>query len=327
MEQFRAYVIQQEHGQQVGGFEEFLPSALPDGDVNIAVHYSSLNYKDGMAVTGTGKIIRKYPMVPGIDLVGTVIDGPEGLEPGQAVIVTGWGLGETHWGGYAQRARVSSHWLVPLPASMAPEHAMAIGTAGFTAMLAVMALERNGSTPQDGDVVVTGATGGVGSIAIAILSHLGYRVVASTGRAHLADYLHSLGAADVIGRFEGAPTRPMASQRWAAAIDNVGGDTLAHIIAEANHMGNIASIGLTASPNLNTTVYPFILRGVNLLGIDSTMSPPTLRRSAWQRLASQLPTDKLATLMALHPLSDIEDLAAQIVAGDVHGRIVIDVNA
>lgn len=280
-----------------------------------------------MAVTGTGKIIRKFPMVPGIDLVGTVLDAPEGVaEVGQSVVVTGWGLGETHWGGYAQRARISSHWMVPLPATMQPAHAMAIGTAGFTAMLAVMAIERNGTTPSSGNVLVTGAAGGVGSIAVAILANLGYHVVASTGRPELSDFLFELGAEEIIGRFSEPPTRPMATQRWAAAIDNVGGDTLANIIAEAGHMANIASIGLTASPNLNTTVYPFILRGVNLLGIDSTMSPPTLRREAWRRLANQLPVDKLEMLATIEPLSNIEELAAQIVAGQTHGRVVIDVN-
>lgn len=328
MEQFRAYIIQQEDGKQIGRFEDFLPSALPSGDVNVAVQFSSLNYKDGMAVTGTGKIVRKFPMVPGIDLVGTILDAPEGVaEVGQTVIVTGWGLGETHWGGYAQRARISAHWMVPLPSTMQPAHAMAIGTAGFTAMLAIMAIERNGTTPASGNVLVTGASGGVGSIAVAILAQLGYHVVASTGRLELGDYLHELGAAEIIGRFSEAPNRPMGSQRWAAAIDNVGGDTLANIIAEAGHMANIASIGLTASPNLNTTVYPFILRGVNLLGIDSTMSPPTLRREAWRRLATQLPLDKIDVLASVEPLSNIEQLAAEIVAGQTRGRIVIDVNA
>ncbi|PJF45180.1 MAG: oxidoreductase [Phototrophicales bacterium] len=326
-EQFRAYVIRQENGAPIGRFETLSPDDLPDGNVEIAVQYSSLNYKDGMAVTGTGKIIRTYPMVPGIDLVGTVLEGSAEFEPNQPVIVTGWGLGETHWGGYAQRARVNAHWIVPLPPNMTPQQAMAIGTAGFTAMLAVMAIERNGTTPSSGNVLVTGASGGVGSLAIAILSSLGYRVVASTGRPQLAEYLEALGAAEIIGRYSGPPSRPMSTQRWAAAIDNVGGDTLANIIAETGHMGNIASIGLTGSPNLNTTVYPFILRGVNLLGIDSTMAPPSLRREAWQRLANQLPNDKLEMISQVQPLSEIEALAQQIIAGQVQGRVVIDVNA
>lgn len=327
METFRALIIDQIDHQQVPRFDDFLPSALPDGDLNLDVLYSSMNYKDAMAVTGIGKIIRKYPLVPGIDLVGTAMDTVEGVvEAGQPVVITGFGLGERHWGGYAQRARVSTDWIVPLPDGMKPEHAMAIGTAGFTAMLAVMAIERNGTTPDSGDVLVTGASGGVGSIAIAILAELGYRVVASTGRESLTDYLVSLGAAEIIGRYDSPPERPMASQRWAAVIDNVGGDTLANAIAEANHMGNIASIGLVGSHKLSTTVYPFILRGVNLLGIDSTMAPPHYRAEAWERLATQLPAEKLDTMMSIHPLSGVQELAADMMDGRTHGRIVIDVN-
>lgn len=312
---------------------------LPDGDVLIDVTYSSLNYKDGLAVTGKGKIVRgDFPFVPGIDLAGTVV-AAEGdrFAPGDAVILTGWGTGEDRWGGFAQRARASAEHLVALPDGLSLKDAMVIGTAGFTAMLAVMALEEHGVAPESGEVVVTGASGGAGSMAVAILHRLGYTVVASTGTAAAGDYLAGLGANRIIGRDElgGGPEHPMEKARWAGAIDGVGGPTLAALIAQTERHGSVAAYGLAQSHELNTTVFPFILRGVNLLGIDSNTCPPERRCAAWQRLADVLTHDDpsagsgqaLAAMQETIGLSDVIAYSEKITRGETQGRIVVDVNA
>jgi acrylyl-CoA reductase (NADPH) len=303
---------------------------LPDGDVLISVAYSCLNYKDGLAVTGQGKIIRSYPMVPGIDLAGTVVEsGSPDFKPGDEVIVTGWGVGESHWGGYAQLARMHAGWLVPVPEGLTMRQAMAIGTAGFTAMLSVIALEERGLTPKGGEVIVTGASGGVGSIAVAILAQLGYHVVASTGRTELHDYLQKLGARDIIDRTELAepPSRPMVSGRWAGAVDVVGSHTLASLLAAMEPNSSIAVCGLAGGSDLQTTVFPLILRGVSLLGINSVLVPQAQRLEAWRRLAQDLPQDTLEMMTQIAPLDDVITLSQQIIEGEVQGRVVVDLNA
>lgn len=310
-----------------------LPTWPDDGDVVVDIAYSSLNYKDGLAVTGRGPILRRFPIVPGIDLAGAVrAVGPAaaaaGLAVGDDVLVTGWGVGETFSGGYAEVGLVRADWVVPLPAGMDARTAMALGTAGFTAALAVMALEDHGVRPADGDVVVTGAAGGVGSVATALLAAAGYRVLASTGRAAEADYLRSLGAAEIIdrARLGGGPAQPLDKARYAGAVDSVGGDTLAALLAQTKTHGAVASCGLAGGSELRTTVFPFILRGVSLLGIDSNTCPTPRRRAAWDRLAHGLPRPLLAAMTAERPLSEIGALAEAIVAGGVRGRVVIDVH-
>ncbi len=303
---------------------------LPDGDVLIDVAYSSLNYKDGLAVTGKGKIVRgDFPFVPGIDLAGTVAESEsERFQPGDEVILTGWGTGEDRWGGFAEYARASSEHLVALPGGMTLKEAMIVGTAGFTAMLAVMALEEHGVTPEKGEVAVTGASGGAGSMAVAILHALGYDAVASTGTDGAHDYLRSLGAARVIGRDElsAGPKHPMEKARWAGAVDAVGGPTLATLIAQTARHGSVASYGLAQSHELNTTVFPFILRGVNLLGIDSNTCPPERRRTAWQRLDDVLPSSALEAIQQTITLGDVIAYSEKITRGETQGRIVVDVN-
>lgn len=326
---FTALVVtRDEAGEQHPAWRRLTPDDLPPGDVLVRVAYSSLNYKDGLAVTGRGAILRSYPMVPGVDLAGTVVesDAPE-YTPGDHVLLTGWGIGENHWGGYSQMARVRSEWLVPVPSGLSLEGAMAIGTAGFTAMLALMALEEHGVAPTDEDIAVTGASGGVGSFAVALLAQAGYRVVASTGRTERADELMALGAAEVISRSEigGAPERPMMRARWAGAIDSVGGDTLAHLIASTGRHGAIAACGLAGGHALQTTVYPFILRGVSLLGIDSNTCPRERRIRAWERLADVVAPALLDRIARVEPLRDVFLLAEAILAGRVPGRIVLDV--
>ncbi len=305
-------------------------SNLPDGDVTVAVDYSTLNYKDGMVLKGLGRLVRNYPHVPGVDFAGTVAADSSGtFSEGDRVVLNGWRVGEMRWGGYAQRARAESGWLVKLPDAISTEQAMAIGTAGYTAMLAVMALEDHGLTPDtDGDVLVTGAAGGVGSVAVAILAKLGYKVAAGTGREETHDYLKSLGAATIVSReeLEEAPKGPLGPERWAGAIDNVGGPILANLLASLQSHGSCSAVGLAASPKLDTTVVPFLLRGVNLLGIDSVMCPLARRQTAWARLATDLPADKLAEATTVVPLSAITGYADQILAGQVRGRIVVDVN-
>ncbi len=304
---------------------------LPDGDVLIDVAYSSLNYKDGLAVTGKGKIVRgDFPFVPGIDLAGTVAKSEsDRFAPGDEVILTGWGTGEDRWGGFAQRARATADHLVSLPEGLSLHEAMVIGTAGFTAMLAVMALEEHGVVPASGEVVVTGASGGAGSMAVALLHRLGYDVVASTGTEAAHDYLRTLGATRIIGRDElgNGPKHPMEKGRWAGAIDGVGGKTLATLIAQTERHGSIAAYGLAQSHELNTTVFPFILRGVNLLGIDSNTCPPERRRAAWQRLADLLTSADLEAMQQTIGLGDVIAYSETITRGETQGRIVVDVNA
>ncbi|MCC6365074.1 MAG: oxidoreductase [Bryobacterales bacterium] len=326
---FRAFVLRQTGGQFSAAFEDLSQDSLPPGDVLIRVAHSSLNYKDGLAVTGKPGVVRTFPMVPGIDLAGTVIESASpAFSPGQSVVVTGCGTSETIWGGYAQMARMKAEHVVPLPEGLTLVQAMGVGTAGFTAMQSVMALEAHGLNPGGKPVVVTGAAGGVGSVAIAILAKLGYTVVASTGRAEEADYLKSLGAAEIIGReVLAGPGKPLDPERWAGAVDSVGGDTLAGIIRTLAIGSSVASCGLAGGPKLNTTVFPFILRGVNLLGIDSVRTSNATRRAIWQRISTDLPIDKLDAAIHTAPLSRIQELGEQILAGKTRGRTVIDVNA
>ncbi len=332
-EQFKALVLDQDDGDVHASIKELSPDALPAGDVTVAVAYSSLNYKDGLAVTGQGKIVRAYPMVPGIDLAGTVAESrsPD-YKPGDEVVLTGWGVGERHWGGYAELARVKSEWLVPLPAGLSLRQAIGLGTAGLTAMLAVLALEENGLRPgTDGErpVIVTGAAGGVGSVAVALLARLGYTVAASTGRPDLRDYLKGLGASQLVERATlAAPSsRPLESEHWASAIDTVGSATLASLLRTTAYGGSVAACGLAGGSDLPTTVLPFILRGVNLLGIDSVLCPPERRRAAWERLARDLPAGALERITQVAPLADVPRLAGEILQGRVRGRVVVDVRA
>jgi acrylyl-CoA reductase (NADPH) len=294
------------------------------------VAYSTLNYKDGLAVTGQGKVIRKFPMAPGIDFAGNVVESTSpAYKAGDAVVLTGWGVGESHWGGFAQMARVKAEWLVPLAQGLSLKQAMGIGTAGFTAMLCILALEEHGLTPADPrEVVVTGAAGGVGSIAVAILAKLGYNVVAVTGRVETHDYLCQLGAKTILDRSVVAkPGKPLESERWAGAVDTVGGDTLAALLPGLVSNGSVAACGNAAGFGLNTTIFPFILRGVNLLGINSVMVPQARRLVAWERLANDLPKEALEVMMQVAPLAQIPELSQQILKGQVRGRVVVDVNA
>lgn len=306
---------------------ELTDADLPEADVTVAVAYSSLNYKDGLAVSGKGKVIRTYPMICGIDLAGTVesSESPD-WKPGDDVIVTGWGLSELHPGGYTQRQRLRPEWLTRRPEGLSLVQTMAIGTAGLTAMLCVLALERAGlDTDQDREVLVTGAGGGVGSVAVALLAAGGYRVAASTGRAETHDYLRSLGASTIVDRSElEAAGRPLGSERWAAAVDTVGSQTLATVLSQTVYGGAVAACGLAGGPDLPTTVLPFILRNVSLLGVDSVMAPPNRRNEAWQRLASDLPLDLLDVMTTMESLSNVPALADQILAGKTRGRVVVD---
>lgn len=301
---------------------------LMPGDVTVDVEYSSINFKDGLALMGRPGVIRDYPLIPGIDLVGTVASADAGSRwnAGDRVLVNGWGMGESHHGGLAERARVKSEWLVPVPGVLSSRQAAAIGTAGFTAMLAVLALEHGGLEPAEGSVLVTGASGGVGGIAIALLSGLGHHVTASTGRQEEADYLRSLGASDVIDRETlGDAGKPLQAQRWSAAVDSVGGHTLANVLAQTNYGGTVAACGLTQSADLPTTVMPFILRGVTLAGINSVFAPAALREEAWRRLASDLDLKLLDSLTTSVPLGDALATAERILDGGVRGRTVVDV--
>ncbi|HUQ92629.1 MAG TPA: MDR family oxidoreductase [Bryobacteraceae bacterium] len=326
MDTFRAFVLRQADGQATSGFEEVNQDALPPGDTLIRVTHSSLNYKDGLAVTGKPGVVRNYPMVPGIDLAGTVVESSS-FAPGQQVVVTGCGTSETIWGGYAQMARMKSEHVVALPQGMTLVQAMGVGTAGFTAMQCVMALETHGLKPGGKPVVVTGAAGGVGSVAVAILARLGYQVTASTGRSEQSEFLKSLGATAVIDRtiLAVASAKPMEAEKWSGAVDSVGGDTLAGVIRTMSVGTSVAACGLAGGGKLNTTVYPFILRGVNLLGIDSVRTDNATRQSIWQRIAKDLPLEKLDTLIQMEPLSKIQELGEQILSGKTRGRTVIDV--
>jgi acrylyl-CoA reductase (NADPH) len=299
---------------------------LPQGDVTVRVSHSTLNYKDGLAITGKGPIVRQFPMVPGVDLAGTVEHSSDpDFKPGDQVVLNGWGVGEAHWGGLAQRARLQGKWLIPLPAAFSAAEAMAIGTAGYTAMLAIMALEKNGLTPDKGEVLVTGANGGVGSFAIALLARLGYRVVASTGRVSESAYLTSLGASEIIDRATLAePGRPLAKERWAGAIDSVGSHTLANICASTRYWGTVAACGLAQGMEFPASVAPFILRGVTLAGIDSVMRPRQDRIDAWARLARDLDVSLLPLISREIGLSEVIDTAHALMDGQVRGRIVVD---
>jgi len=329
--EIRALVLHDVGGGKVEPrIETIGENSLPAGDVTVAVEHSTLNYKDGLVLQGQGRLVRQYPHVPGVDFAGTVerSESPA-FAPGDKVVLTGWRVGELHWGGYAQKARVKADWLVKLPDGLSTLHAMAIGTAGFTAMLAAMALERNGLTPAGGEVLVTGAAGGVGSVAIAILAKWGYQVVASTGRPEQSNYLRGLGAATIVDRASLAtqPTRPLDTERWAGAIDAVGGTTLATVLAQLRNRGAVASVGLAGGTDLHTTVIPFLLRGVSLLGIDSVMAPKAEREEAWTKLARDLPLEKLDVMIQRVGLEELPDLAKRILKGGVRGRVVVDVNA
>jgi acrylyl-CoA reductase (NADPH) len=309
---------------------ELSDADLPEGDVTVAVSHSSLNYKDGLALTATGKIVRSFPMICGIDLAGVVESSrsPQ-WRPGDEVLVTGWGLSESHPGGYTQRQRVRSEWLTPRPAAFSLAQSMAIGTAGLTAMLCVLALEHAAiEAHDDAEVLVTGAGGGVGSIAIALLARLGYAVAASTGREEIGDYLRSLGAATIVARSElEQPGRPLAAERWAAAIDTVGSQTLASVLAQIRYRGAVAACGLAGGSDLPTTVLPFILRGVSLLGVDSVMCPAELRALAWARLERDLPAERLDAMTTVESLARVPALAGEILAGRLRGRVVIETGA
>ena len=325
----KALLLREKDGKVTGAIEEIADDQLPAGDVTVVVQYSTLNYKDGLVLGGLGRLVRQYPHIPGIDFAGTVESSTSPQwKIGDAVILTGWRVGETHWGGYAQKARVKGEWLVALPPGLTAKRAMAIGTAGFTAMLAVMALEKHGLTPGRGPVLVTGAAGGVGSVATAILHKLGYSVTASTGRAETHDYLKSLGAAHIIDRASIATPsgKPLDAERWAGCVDSVGGSTLTSILPQLKYRGVVASCGLAGGSKLETTVIPFLLRGVSILGIDSVACPTPERIEAWKRLANDLPADKLDAMIRMARLSDLPGLGPEILAGKVRGRVVVDVN-
>jgi acrylyl-CoA reductase (NADPH) len=328
-ETFRALVASDAGGKTVTEFRPLSPGDLPEGDVLVEVAYSSLNYKDALAVTGRGKVIRRFPMVPGIDLAGTVVECSGGtFSPGDRVLVTGCGLGELHWGGFSEMARMKSEWLVPLPDGMSLRESMSIGTAGFTAMLAVMSLEEHGVSPGKGKVAVTGAAGGVGSLSVALLAGLGYTVAASTGRPEALEYLKSLGATEVVDRaLLPSLDKPLESEAWAGGVDTVGGATLAGLLASTARHGCVAACGLAGGAELRTSVFPFILRGVTLTGIDSMACPMDRRLEGWERLNEELPKEALARIAQVRPLSEAAALSEDVLAGRVRGRIVLDVRA
>jgi len=328
-ERFKALMLREAEGKTVAAIEDLGTGDLPEGDVLVEVRYSSLNYKDGLAVTGRGKVVRRFPMIPGIDLVGKVLESESpDYAAGDEVVLTGWGVGEKHWGGYSQRQRLRSEWLVPLPEGLGPMEAMAIGTAGLTAMLCVMAIGDAGAVTGGGPVLVTGASGGVGSVAVALLAVAGFQVTALTGRADNVEYLRDLGAAGFVTREEmEKPPRALESQRWGAAVDTVGGKILARVLAEMKYGAAVAACGLAGGADLPTTVMPFILRGVRLLGVDSVMCPRERRVEAWRRLAAELPAKALATIGRTITLEEVPPAAADILAGRVRGRVVVDVNA
>ena len=327
MPTFKAIVVEKSDGGQTVRLTDFDEANLMDGDVTVRVEWSTVNYKDGLALTGKAPVIRRFPMIPGIDFAGTVESSSHPQwKPGDRVILNGWGAGETHLGGYAEKARVKGDWLVGLPARNSARGAMAIGTAGYTAMLAVMALERQGVAPRHGPVIVTGAAGGVGSVAVTLLAKLGFAVVASTGRPAEADYLKSLGAREIIERKELAgASKPLGPERWAGGIDTVGSTTLASVLSMTRYGGAIAACGLAGGMDLPTTVAPFILRGVSLIGIDSVMCPLERRREAWKRLASDIDAGKLAAMTSEIDLARVMDAGRRIVEGAVRGRIVVKI--
>jgi acrylyl-CoA reductase (NADPH) len=323
---FKGLLLEEAQGKVAARIADLEESALPPGEVTVAVRYSTLNYKDGMVLKGIGRLVRTYPHVPGIDFAGTVEQSTSSAyKPGDPVILTGWRVGEMRWGGYAQKARVDAGMLVPLPQGMSLRQAMAIGTAGFTAMLCVIALEDHGVKPG-GDVLVTGAAGGVGSVAISVLSRLGYKVTASTGRPETHDYLRTLGASAFLDRAELAKPveRPLNAERWAGAIDTVGSTTLANVLTQLRYGASVAACGLAGGNDLPASVIPFLLRGVNLLGVDSVMCPVERRRTAWARLARDLPGDALDTMAQTVGLGDLRKLADLILKGQIRGRVIVD---
>ena len=328
---FRALVVEKaEDGTTHGSVQELAEDRLPEGDVTVAVEYSTVNYKDGLCLGSGGGLVRHYPHVPGIDFAGTVEASSDArYKPGDKVVLTGWRGGEGHWGGYAQKARVKADWLVPLPEGLSTRQAMAVGTAGFTAMLAGMALEDHGLKPDQGEVLVTGAAGGVGSVATAILAHLGYEVAAVTGRPETEGYLKELGAARIVPRADLAEPvkRPLESETWAGCVDAVGGTMLARVLGQMKYGCSVAAVGLAGGAALPTTVIPFIIRGVNLLRIDSVMRPYEDRLRAWNRIVTDLPMDKLEAMIEPAGLADLPALGAAILKGEVKGRVVVDVNA
>jgi len=323
---FPALVLTESDGKVTAGFQDLGIDDLPEGDVTVRVTHSGVNYKDGMIVNGMGRLVRDFPHVPGIDFAGIVeTSDNDRYKPGDAVVLTGWRVGEVHWGGYAGMARVKADWLVPLPAGLTAKRAMAIGTAGFTSMLCVDALEAHGMTPSAGEVLVTGAAGGVGSVAVAILAKRGYAVVASSGRPEQHDFLTEMGATGIIDRAELAEPskRPLEGERWEGAVDTVGGTTLARLLSQMRYGASVAACGLAGGAGLETTVLPFLLRGVNLLGIDSVMQPFENRSRIWQRLAEDLPLDKLDALTEEIVLADVPKAAGDILKGQVRGRLVV----
>lgn len=326
---FKAIMVSRDENKvQSVGVHDLTVDDLMEGDVVVDVEATTVNYKDGLAITGKSPVVRRWPMIPGIDFAGTVVSSDHAdWKKGDKVILNGWGVGETHYGAYAGKARVNGDWLIGLPKEMTPLNAMAIGTAGYTAMLSVLALERAGIAPDSGPVIVTGASGGVGSVATAVLGKLGYHVIASTGRMAESDYLKGLGASEIIDRAElGEPGKPLAKERWAGGVDSVGSTTLANVLAQTQQRGAVAACGLAQGMDLPTTVAPFILRGVSLLGIDSVMAPKALREEAWSRLVTDLEADKLASISTTIGFDDIIETATGILDGKVRGRVIVDMS-
>lgn len=322
----QALILEQQDGKTLAAVKAVDDSLLPQGNVTVDIQWSSLNYKDALAITGKGKIIRNFPMVPGIDFAGTVHHSDDArFTPGQQVLLTGWGVGENHWGGLSERARVNGDWLVPLPAGLDGRKAMIIGTAGFTAMLCVMALEDVGVRPEDGEIVVTGASGGVGSTAIALLHKLGYQVAAVSGRESTHDYLRALGASRILGRDEFAETRPLEKQLWAGAVDTVGDTVLAKVLAQMNYGGCVAACGLAGGFALPTTVMPFILRNVRLQGVDSVMTPAARRAEAWKRLVADLPETFYHQSATEISLDQAPEFADKIINNQIQGRTLVKI--
>jgi acrylyl-CoA reductase (NADPH) len=326
---FKALVLDYKDGKTVNTFKQLSLDDLPDGEVLVAVSHSSLNYKDGLAITGTGKIIRNFPFVPGIDLVGEVESSKsDQFKVGDPVLLTGWGVGEHHWGGHAEKARVKAQWLTHLPEGLTPTRAMAIGTAGFTAMLSVMALEKHGIDKSAGSVLVTGANGGVGTVAVSLLAALGYEVTASTGRLEESNFLVELGAKHILPRSElSRKSKPLEKERWNYAIDTVGGEPLATLLSQMRYGTAVAACGLAAGVPLPTTVFPFILRNIALLGIDSVMCPPTQRDAVWQRITEKMPMERLDSLTTTINFADLPDAANTILQGEIRGRTVVNINS
>ncbi|MDZ4792200.1 MAG: MDR family oxidoreductase [Hyphomicrobiales bacterium] len=327
MDHFDALTITKNDTGQTVQWGQFAKMDLMEGDVLVRISHSTINYKDGLAITGKAPVVRRWPMIPGIDFAGVVEQSDNvDFKPGDAVVLNGWGLGETHLGGYAQYARVKGEWLVPLPSAFTPAHAMAIGTAGYTAMLCVLALEAHDVTPDKGSVLVTGAAGGVGSVAVALLTKLGYSIIAATGRPEEEGYLKSLGATEILPRAElSSPAKPMGRERWVGAIDVAGSHTLANCISQTKYGGAVAACGLAQGMDLPSNVAPFILRGVTLAGVDSVMVPKPKRMKAWSRLAADLDLAKLDSITVTRPIQDVIALAPEILAGKVRGRVVLEI--